>query len=154
MAGHRCSRIPEIPIAFSCFFLNFFWEVLQTYFYALRDVPFRTMLYGWIHCTFGDVLLTIISFWLISLASQNRKWFFHLNRLNLGGFVLVGIIFTIISERVNIHVLRSWTYNQSMPLIPFLEVGLTPLLQWLMIPPFIILLVRHHLLSHSAAEEG
>lgn len=154
MAGHRCSRIPEIPIAFSCFFLNFFWEVLQTYFYALRDVPFRTMLYGWIHCTFGDVLLTIISFWLISLASQNRKWFFHLNRLNLGGFVLVGIIFTIISERVNVRVLRSWTYNQSMPLIPLLEVGLTPLLQWMMIPPLIILLVRHYLLSHSAAEEG
>jgi hypothetical protein len=73
--------------------------------------------------------------------------------LNLGGFVLVGIIFTIISERVNVHVLRSWTYNQSMPLIPLLEVGLTPLLQWMMIPPLIILLVRHHLLSHSATED-
>jgi hypothetical protein len=41
-----------------------------------------------------------------------------------------------------------------MPLIPLLEVGLTPLLQWMIIPPLIILLVRHHLLSHSAAEDG
>ncbi len=51
MKGFRFSRIPEINLFFFSFFLNFFWEVVQTYFYTLKDYPFSEMLYGWLHCT-------------------------------------------------------------------------------------------------------
>ena len=110
----------------------------------MKDVPFNTMLYGWIHCTFGDVLLTLGSFWLVSIVSHTRRWPVKLNRLNFIGFIMIGIIGTVISERINVHLLNSWSYNQSMPVIPWLKVGLTPFLQWIVIPPVAILLVRHH----------
>lgn len=142
----RISRIPELSLISWSFFLNFFWEVVQTYFYTLKDSPFRTMLYGWIHCTLGDVLLTLLSFWFISMMSRNRRWFLSLNRLNFIGLMTIGVVGTVISERVNVHILKSWAYNQSMPIIPWLNVGLTPILQWVIIPPVAILLVRHHLL--------
>ena len=140
----KISRIPEISLCLWSFFLNFFWEVAQTYFYTLRDSPFHAMLYGWIHCTLGDVLLTLLSFWFISMMSHNRRWFLSLNRLNFIGLMTIGVVSTVISERVNVHIFKSWAYNQSMPIISWLNVGLTPVLQWVIIPPVAILLVRHH----------
>ncbi len=143
---HRFSQAPELSIFFLSFFLNFFWEVVQTYFYTIRDSPFNTMLYGWIHCTLGDVIITIGSFWLVSILSRNRRWFLMLNRLSFIGFIIVGIVYTLFSEWLNVHIFRSWGYNESMPIIPLIGVGLTPFFQWIIVPPAVILLVRHHLL--------
>jgi len=52
-------RIPEVSLCTWSFLLNFFWEVAHTYFYTLKDAPFNTMLYGWVHCANGDVLITL-----------------------------------------------------------------------------------------------
>jgi hypothetical protein len=92
----RISRIPELSLISWTFFLNFFWEVVQTYFYTMKDAGFGTMLYGWVHCTLGDVLLTLGSFWVVSIFSRSRRWFLKLNRLNFIGFIMVGIIGTVI----------------------------------------------------------
>jgi len=59
---------------------------------------------------------------------------------------MIGVAATVISERVNVYVLNSWAYNEGMPLIPLLKVGLTPFLQWVFIPIIVIVLLRHHLL--------
>ena len=154
MKSCRFSRIPEINLCFFSFFLNFFWEVVQTYFYTLKDSLFSKMLYGWFHCTLGDVILTIGSFWLVSAASRNRKWLLKLNRLNFFGFIMVGVVYAVLSEWANVHMLKSWGYNQSMPIIPWVQMGLTPFLQWIFIPPIVILLVRHHLLSDQETTKG
>jgi hypothetical protein len=146
---NQFSRVPEIGLSFWSFFLNFSWEVIQTYFYTLRDSPFVTMLYGWFHCTLGDVIITLGSFWLISMMSHNRRWFLNLKRLNFIVFVLVGLVYTVFSEWANVHILKSWNYNQLMPIIPWIKVGLTPFFQWLVVPSVAILLVRHHLLLHQ-----
>ena len=146
ISRYKFSRIPEISLCLWSFFLNFFWEVVQTYFYTMKDAPFNTMLHGWVHCTLGNVILILVSFWLVSMASRNRRWFLHLSGLNFIGFIMIGIMATVISERVNVHILKSWAYNQSMPIIPWLRVGLTPFLQWTVVPPAVLLLVRHHLL--------
>jgi len=151
LKGYPFSRIPEISLGFWSFFLNFFWEVVQTNFYTMKDSAFYTMLYGWLHRTLGDVMITIGSFWIVSMMSHNRRWFLKLTRLNFIGFIMIGVIPTVISERVNVHILKSWAYNKSMPIIPWLKVGLTPLLQWMVIPPAIVSLVRHHLLLDQKA---
>ena len=153
MANENSSilRIPEISLCFLSFFLNFFWEVAQTYFYTMKDAPFNTMLYGWIHFTLGDVLVTLGSFWIVSIAKRNRRWILHLNRVTFISFIMAGVIVTVISERVNVHILKSWTYNQLMPIVSGLKVGLTPFLQWVVIPPAVLLLVRHHFLLEQEA---
>jgi len=105
------------------------------------------MLYGWLHCTLGDVLLTLGSFWMVSLFSHSRRWFLNISRLNFISFIMIGVAGTIISERVNVYILKSWTYTPSMPIVPWLDVGLTPFLQWIVIPPVVVLSLRHHFLS-------
>jgi len=153
LTKRRISRIPELSLISWSFFLNFFWEVVQTYFYTMKDMPFNTMLYGWIHCTFGDVILTMVSFWIVSLISRSRRWLLHLSPPNFIAFIMIGVIATIISERANVHIFKSWAYNELMPLIPWIKVGLTPFLQWVVIPPVAILLVRPHLLLRQELEE-
>ncbi len=153
MNNSRLSRTPEIEICFLSFFLNFFWEVVQTYFYTMKNAPFNTMLYGWVHCTLGDVILTMASFWIVSIISHERKWLLHPSPLNFIAFVMIGVVVTVISERVNVHIFKSWTYNELMPLIPLMKVGLTPFLQWIIVPATVILLVRHHLLLRQELEE-
>ncbi|MEJ2067650.1 MAG: hypothetical protein P8Y09_06830, partial [Deltaproteobacteria bacterium] len=67
----RQFSIPELSFCLSAFFLHFFWEVAHTYFYTMKDAGFNTMLYDWLHCTVRDVMITLGSFWLVSLISWN-----------------------------------------------------------------------------------
>ena len=147
-------EIPELSLCFSAFFLHFFWEVVHTYFYALKDADFNTILYGWLHCTGGDVMITLGSFWLVSLISWNRRWFLRLNRANFSGFIMAGVAYTALSERLNIQIFQSWSYNEAMPIIPWLKVGLTPILQWFVIPSVVIFLVRTIFHYHHGEEKN
>jgi hypothetical protein len=151
---HRVFRIPEFSLISWSFSLNFFWEVLQTYFYTLKDSAFSTMLYGWIHCTLGDVVITLGSFWLVSILSRNRRWFSRLNKVSFVSFIMVGLVYTLFSEWLNVHIFKSWAYNELMPIVPWTKIGLTPLLQWMVLPPVVMLLVRHHFLLEQEVAIG
>ena len=127
---------------------------MHTYFYIMKDSDFSTMLYGWLHCTWVDVILTLGSFWLVSLISRNRRWFLTLTRVNFAGFIMAGVGYTFLSERLNVHIFQSWSYNESMPIIPWVKVGLTPILQWLIIPSVVILLLRTIFHYHHDEEKS
>jgi len=48
--------------------------------------------------------------------------------------ILLGAGYTILSEWLNVEIRRTWSYTAAMPVLPFLGTGLTPLLQWLVVP--------------------
>ena len=45
-----------------------------------------------------------------------------------------GLAYTVFSEWLNTEVRRSWAYSDLMPVLPPLGTGLSPLLQWLVVP--------------------
>ena len=47
--------------------------------------------------------------------------------------VALGWVYTAISEHVN-TVRGAWRYSDLMPIVPGVNVGLSPLLQWLVVP--------------------
>jgi hypothetical protein len=47
--------------------------------------------------------------------------------------VAIGLGYTVASERLNVGLVR-WTYAEAMPVVPVLDVGLAPLLQWIAVP--------------------
>ncbi|MFB0505812.1 MAG: hypothetical protein ACETWT_03675 [Thermodesulfobacteriota bacterium] len=111
------------------------------------------MLYGWFHCTLGDVMITLGSFWFVSVVSWNRRWFLKSTARSFAGFVIIGVVYTLISEWANVRIFKSWGYDEAMPVIPLLKVGLVPIIQWIVIPLVTILLLRHHvLLIYQQAE--
>lgn len=52
------------------------------------------------------------------------------------GTILLGLAYTLFSEWLNVNVRGSWAYSALMPLVPlgFFSIGLSPLLQWLVVP--------------------
>ncbi|MFW5454261.1 hypothetical protein [Thioalkalivibrio sulfidiphilus] len=48
--------------------------------------------------------------------------------------VIVGLGYTIFSEWLNVEVREAWAYRDLMPVVPLVNAGLTPMLQWIMLP--------------------
>ena len=49
-------------------------------------------------------------------------------------FIAFGLAYTVFSEWLNVAVRKSWTYSGLMPVIPPLDTGLSPVLQWIVLP--------------------
>jgi hypothetical protein len=49
--------------------------------------------------------------------------------------VLLGIGYTVFSEWHNTTVATSWSYAESMPVVPVIGTGASPLVQWILLPP-------------------
>lgn len=50
--------------------------------------------------------------------------------------------YTTFSEITNVRVKGTWGYTELMPIVPIVEIGGTPFLQWLLIPPILLALMR------------
>ena len=60
-----------------------------------------------------------------------------------------GLGFTVFSEWVNVYVTGAWDYQPTMPLVA--GIGLTPLLQWVVVPTLMFLIVRRLPVFRTAA---
>ena len=121
------------------------WEVAHAPLYTLwRGAEPWVIAFSVAHCTVGDVLIGGVTL-LLSLillrepALASWKW----RRIAAVAAVL-GTAYTLFSEWMNVTVLRNWVYAESMPTIELGEarIGLTPLLQWLLVPPLALYLAR------------
>ena len=86
------------------------------------------------------IALTTLAFALVALGTgqwPNRHFWTVLFLTTLGGAA-----YTIYSEWLNTGVRMAWTYSEWMPVVPGLGTGLTPLLQWLLLPPLGLWLCR------------
>ncbi len=61
----------------------------------------------------------------------------------LGVFLLAGLAITVALEWLNVYVWRNWAYSREMPVV--FGIGLTPILQWLLVPLLTLWLARRHL---------
>ncbi|MBK8770102.1 MAG: hypothetical protein IPM06_06695 [Rhizobiales bacterium] len=115
--------------------LNLIWETLQLPFYTLwRDGAGSQIAYAVFHCTVGDVLIgfcvaavcVLIS--VVSKARSDNIWPFTVC------FIALALAYTVFSEWMNVEIRQTWQYSSLMPRIPPLGTGLTPLLQWIVVP--------------------
>ncbi len=142
----RLSRLPELNFVFFSFLLNFTWEVLQTPFFDDRGAEINTIIWYRLHCTFGDILISLGCFWLVSLIFRSRMWFLKLTTIKMVLFIAFGVSYTAISEMRNVRIVESWAYSDLMPVIPYIGVGVVPLIQWIIIPIILLFIVRRQLL--------
>ena len=114
--------------------LNLLWEIAQLPLYTIWQTgSTKDIIIAVLHCTAGDVFIAISALILALMLLGTGDWPKH-RYLRVSVFaVLVGQIYTIYSERVNLSS-GAWGYSDWMPIIPWLEVGLTPVVQWIVIP--------------------
>ena len=135
--------------------LNLFWEIAQLPLYTVwteGSLPY--LAYVVVHCTLGDVVIGIsaLAFALIATrAGALDDWKFR--KVGLLA-VITGIGYTVLSEWMNTIARPNWEYSDLMPVLSFsgFEIGLSPLLQWLVIPPVALWLAGFR--SVNKAEEN
>jgi hypothetical protein len=113
---------------------HFVWEAAQLPLYTLwhTSTP-REILSALFHCTGGDILITAVTLALASALARHFHWPSFGWRMVLTAIVL-GAAYTVFSEWLNVAIRRSWSYTAAMPVLPLLGTGLTPLLQWVVVP--------------------
>ena len=114
---------------------NFVWEVLQLPLFTLWTTgTIRQQAFAVFHCTIGDVMIAALSLLAaLSLVAQANRPRSSARRVYLLSLA-VGLGYTIYSEWVNTSVRGSWAYSEWMPVLPLLGTGLSPLMQWLIVP--------------------
>jgi hypothetical protein len=125
-------RVPEISLAVYGFALNLLWEFGHTPLYLDASGSAGYLLWTRLHCTLGDVMILLASFWITVLVSRSRRWWRAPRPWMWAAFIVSGLAYTFFSEWLNTVVRGSWAYAPSMPLL--FGLGLTPLLQWLIVP--------------------
>ena len=113
---------------------HFFWEAAQLPLYTLwRTGTPGEIAFALIHCTGGDILITTVTLAAAVAFARRFRWPPFGRRMVFTPIVL-GAGYTIFSEWLNVEIRRTWSYIVAMPVVPFLGTGLTPLLQWLIVP--------------------
>ena len=115
---------------------HLFWESAQL---PLYTVWWKGTLHenfvAVVHCSGGDVLITTSTFLIAALIARRLRWHPLGSRMILAAIAL-GVGYTILSEWLNIEIWRSWSYSSAMPILPWFGTGLSPFLQWLVVPGF------------------
>ncbi len=121
------------------------WEILQLPNYTLGSTgTHRELAFAVLHCTIGDAMIAGLSL-VVALALFARTGWpaAGVPRVYAASLAL-GVVYTIYSEWLNTSVRGSWTYSDLMPIVPVIGTGLTPLLQWLVVPTLALWLAIGH----------
>lgn len=115
---------------------NLLWETMQLPLYTIwREASTAEMAFAVVHCTLGDVLIGTFALFIALTVMRAGPLVTTWPRFKVAITVIVlSVGYTIFSEWRNTTVLNSWTYSDLMPVVPLLGTGLSPLLQWVVIP--------------------
>lgn len=135
---------PWLALALFAFGLHFVWEILHSPLYV--GLAGGTHLEGIKCCllaTVGDVILTLAAYGAVAAATRDRLWLATLSASRVGWFVAVGLVATILIEQLSVYAWGRWEYAPAMPTV--LGIGLSPILQWIVLPLLTLWLARRHL---------
>jgi hypothetical protein len=115
--------------------LNLIWEFSHLPLYTLWETGTAFELaFAALHCTGGDVLIALSTLMLALFLAGDDAWPARGYARVAALTILLGVAYTVFSEWLNIVVREAWAYRDLMPVIPILDAGLSPVLQWLLVP--------------------
>lgn len=123
--------------------LNLAWEVAQLRLYTLweQGTP-QEVAFAVFHCTIGDVLIGLSALLLTLIATRAGPWLRWRWPELTAVATVIAVSYTGFSEWLNTALRQSWTYSDWMPMLPVVDVGLSPILQWIVILPMALWLAR------------
>lgn len=131
----RSVRSYVAALFIAAFVLNWVWEMLQMPAYVeMADRPWGEALGICTLATLGDVVVTWAIYGIGTLAAgqlrwgMSSKWNIYATGALLGGLAAVGIEWKALAA-------GHWSYNDRMPIVPVLGVGLWPLVQLTILAP-------------------
>ena len=124
---------------------NLAWETLHLPLYTIwRTGTAGEQAFAVVHCTLGDVLIALSTLMFALIAAGADGWparrFWPVVIVTIAG----GMGYTVFSEWRNVVVGAAWAYSDWMPVVRLsgLTIGLSPLLQWIVLPAAAFLITR------------
>ncbi len=118
------------------FAINLVWEINQMPYFAGK--PGDTYAEGIFYCSLASIIdgLTIVSIYFAAskLSRPDNLKFYVLT-------AIFGALAAIIFEKVAFY-LKLWSYKESMPIVPFVEVGILPFVQLISLVPLSIFITK------------
>ena len=122
-----------IYLSLTAFILHVIWENAQAPLfqgYASFSQHFSACLVG----TVGDVAITLFVYVLVALLKNDFNWIASLNKKDIAGLAVVGL-FIAVGIEWRALLFGRWAYTDAMPLLPYLKVGLSPIIQMTLLLP-------------------
>ena len=111
------------------------WEIAQLPLYAIWATGTRReQAFSVLHCTAGDVMIAGLSLLAALALFAPVSWPSTGSARVYFATVAFGVGYTMLSEWLNTSVRQNWAYSDWMPVLPVIGTGLSPLLQWLVVP--------------------
>jgi len=125
------------------FILNWIWEVVQGPLYEGFKFDFPHISFCGL-ASVADMLMVYILLFGFGLIYKNVYWIQELSGTRVLWLVLAGGIGAILAEMRHTAA-ENWSYSEAMPLLPIVEVGLSPVLQFAILPALIFWLAAKYL---------
>lgn len=122
-----------IYIIIFSFLINLAWEVSHSLLYkTTTEMSVAEYVPRILQASAGDIIMILFIFLGISALNKSFSWKIN-NKKNILLSIIFGLIISISFEFYAQYTNR-FEYNSSMPLIPLIGIGLTPVLQMVIIP--------------------
>jgi hypothetical protein len=119
------------------FVLNLTWEIAHVRLYSIWMASDGPGIAGAVlHCSLGDAVIALAMFALAGIVLWHLDWPMSHPWTGSAIFVVGALTYTAWSEWHNVYRAGNWGYTASMPTV--FGIGLSPLLQWLILPPLIV----------------
>ncbi len=122
------------------FLIHFVWEYFHFGLYAGYETWSGEVPVYWL-ATLGDVLYTLGAFALVSAIKKSYEWISTATLADYLMLVTLGCLIALFVEYKGLA-LNRWEYLPEMPIIPFLGVGLSPVLQMAILLPATVLVTQ------------
>jgi len=88
-----------------------------------------------VHCTGGDMLIAAATL-VAALLAFGQGWPAEqaASRNVAIATIVLGVAYAVFSEWLNVNVRGAWAYSSWMPQLPPFGTGLSPLVQWFVVP--------------------
>lgn len=138
---------PETNLVLFGFLISFPWEMLQAPLYVgMAEAPHWSATLHCLIATLGDCTLFVAAFGITAAILRNRHWIRTATLTQVFWFTAIGLAVTVLIEAGAVRGFGwTWRYSGLMPRLPLLGTGLSPVLQWVILPPLVVWLVRRHL---------
>ena len=138
---------PETNLFLFAFLLNFVYEVWQAPYYEFYSSPsLADKVRDLTHCSFGDGVIILVCSWVVSALVRSRNWVLHPTPKLTFLFTSIGLAITLVIETYRVNV--SQVYGVPVLAVPILGISGLAVIQWIVLPPLILYLARHHIVGY------
>jgi hypothetical protein len=136
-------------IAAFIFLLNFIWEISQAFLYEVHFQGRLDFILVHLKAASGDLLIFLLLYFFgVLFFHRDCYWLIRNNKVKFMFVSFLGIVVSVVIEKLALSFGR-WSYNSLMPIVPVLNVGLTPVLQMIILPVVSIVFAKRVIDNNS-----